>query len=59
MSKKYEITIKYIDGMVETTTITTDDIKWSLDQFIRNRKIFNELNVELKENGKEKESLSK
>jgi hypothetical protein len=53
MSKKYEITIKYLDGQVETTTIITDDIKWSLDQFVRNRKLFNELNVELKENDKE------
>jgi hypothetical protein len=61
MSKKYEITIKYLDGQVETTTIITDDIKWSLDQFIINRKLFNELNVfaivpvinQLKENDKE------
>jgi hypothetical protein len=61
MSKKYEITIKYLDGQVETTTIITDDIKWSLDQFIRNRKLFDELNVfaivpvinQLKENDKE------
>jgi hypothetical protein len=61
MSKKYEITIKYLDGQVETTTIITDDIKWSLDQFVRNRKLFNELNVfaivpvinPLKENDKE------
>jgi hypothetical protein len=61
MSKKYEITIKYLDGQVETTTIITDDIKWSLDQFVRNRKLFDELNVfaivpvinQLKENDKE------
>ena len=59
MSKTYEITIKYLDGQVETTTINTNDIKWSLDQFIRNRKVFNELNIELKENGKEEKSLSR
>jgi hypothetical protein len=59
MSKKYEITIKYLDGQVETATIITDDVKWSLDQFIRNRKLFGELNIELKENGKEENSLSR
>jgi hypothetical protein len=59
MSKTYEITIKYLDGQIETTTINTNDIKWSLDQFIRNRKVFNELNIELKENGKEEKSLSR
>ena len=46
MSKTYEITIKYLDGQVETTTINTNDIVWSLDQFIRNRKVFNGLNIE-------------
>jgi hypothetical protein len=59
MSKTYEITIKYLDGQVETTTINTNDIVWSLDQFIRNRKVFNGLNIELKENGKEEKSLSR
>lgn len=59
MSKTYEITIKYLDGQVETTTINTNDIIWSLDQFIRNRKVFNGLNIELKENGKEEKSLSR
>lgn len=53
MNKTYEITIKYLDGEVETTTITTHDIKWSLEQYIRNRKVFNEFNVVVKENGKE------
>lgn len=59
MSKTYEITIKYLDGQVECTTLTTNDIKWSLDQFIRNRKVFEGLNIELKENGKEEKSLSR
>lgn len=59
MNKTYEITIKYLDGQVETTTINTNDILWSLDQFIRNRKVFNGLNIELKENGKEEKSLSR
>lgn len=59
MNKTYEITIKYLDGLVETTTITTNDLKWSLDQFIRNRKVFDGLNIELKENGKEEKSLSR
>ena len=59
MNKTYEITIKYLDGQVETTTITTNDILWSLDQFVRNRKLFEGLNVELKENGKEEKSLSR
>lgn len=51
MNKTYEITIKYLDGQVETTTIITTDIVWSLDQYIRNRKVLGELNVKLKENG--------
>lgn len=59
MSKTYEITIKYLDGQVETTTINTTDILWSLDQFVRNRKLFEGLNIELKENGKEEKSLSR
>jgi hypothetical protein len=59
MNKTYEITIKYLDGQVENTTITTNDILWSLDQFVRNRKLFEGLNIELKENGKEEKSLSK
>ena len=59
MSKKYEITIKYLDGQVETATIITDDVKWSLDQFNRHRTLFGELNIELKENGKEENSLSR
>ena len=59
MNKTYEITIKFLDGQVENTTITTNDILWSLDQFVRNRKLFEGLNIELKENGKEEKSLSK
>ena len=59
MNKTYEITIKYLDGQVENTTITTNDILWSLDQFVRNRKVFEGLNIELKENGKEEKSLSR
>jgi hypothetical protein len=59
MNKTYEITIKYLDGQVESTTLTTNDIVWSLDQFIRNRKVFEGLNIELKENGKEEKSLSR
>ena len=49
--------IKYLDGQVDTTTITTNDLKWSLDQFIRNRKVVENLNIELKEDDKEEESL--
>jgi hypothetical protein len=59
MNKTYEITIKYLDGQVESTTLTTNDIIWSLDQFVRNRKLFEGLNIELKENGKEEKSLSR
>lgn len=55
--KTYEVYLKYNDGTTETTTIVTEDIKWSIDQFIRNRKVINELNVELKEDGKEEKSL--
>jgi len=51
----YEIYLKYTDGEVEEATITTDNIKWSIDQFIRNRKVFSEMNVELKEDGKDRE----
>ena len=57
--KTYEITIKYLDGQVESTSLTTNDIIWSVDQFVRNRKVFEGLNIELKENGKEEKSLSK
>ena len=53
MNKTYEVTIKYLDGEVETTTITTDNIKWSLEQYTRNRKLFSESNIVVKENGKE------
>jgi len=53
--KTYEIYLKYPDGEVEEATITTDNIKWSIDQFIRNRKVFSEMNVELKEDGKDRE----
>ena len=59
-SKTYNIFLRYIDGETDNVTITTDNIEWSIDQFIRNRKTFSELNVELKENGKEgKRTLSK
>ena len=58
--KTYNIFLRYTDGEVEEASITTDNIEWSIDQFVRNRKTFSELNVELKENGKEgKRTLSK
>lgn len=53
--KTYEIYLKYPDGEVEEAIITTDNIQWSIDQFIRNRKVFSEMNVELKEDGKDRE----
>jgi hypothetical protein len=40
MNKKYTIKISYLDGEEETITLVTDNIKWSLDQYQRNRNPF-------------------
>ena len=38
--KRYIIEIKYSDDKVEELDISTDDIKWSMEQYQRNRKPF-------------------
>ncbi len=50
---KYKIDIKYLNGESESTIIETDDIKWSIDQYIRNRKAPSNLLVETLQDGKE------
>lgn len=50
---KYKIDIKYLNGESESTIIETDDIKWSIDQYIRNRKAPSNLLVEILQDGKE------
>ncbi len=50
---KYKIDIKYLNGESESTIIETDDIKWSIDQYIRNRKAHSNLLVETLQDGKE------
>jgi len=37
VKEKYIIEIKYTDDKVEEVDITTDDIKWSMEQYQRNR----------------------
>jgi hypothetical protein len=37
IKEKYIIEIKYTDDKVEEVDITTDDIKWSMEQYQRNR----------------------
>lgn len=56
--KTYDIFIKYTDGTEDTTQITTGDIKWSIDQYIRNRNSISELKVDLKEDGTEEQGDS-
>lgn len=53
MNKTYEIFIKYLDGQTETATITTHDIKWTIDQFTRNRNPYKDIIVELQSDEKE------
>lgn len=50
---KYKIDIKYLNGESESTIIETDDIKWSINQYIRNRKAHSNLLVETLQDGKE------
>lgn len=54
--KKYTIDIKYTDGVKETIQLETSDLKWSMDQYIRNRKPLN-WEVESVNHGKEKGNL--
>lgn len=51
--KKYKIDIKYFSGESESTILETDNIKWSIDQFIRNRKNHSDLKIETLEDVKE------
>ena len=40
VKEKYIIEIKYTDDKVEEVDIITDDIKWSMEQYQRNRQPF-------------------
>ena len=39
MKKKYTVEFTYADGEKEEVVFETDNIKWSMDQWIRNRNI--------------------
>jgi hypothetical protein len=54
MKKKYLIEFTYADGSIEEVELTTDNIKWSIEQYCRNRhitehKIINEGNSNSKQ----------
>jgi hypothetical protein len=54
--KKYTIDIKYTDGVEETIQLETSNLKWTMDQYIRNRKPLN-WEVGYINHGKEKGKL--
>jgi len=39
MKKKYTVEFTYSNGQKEEVVFETDNIKWSMDQWIRNRSI--------------------
>jgi len=39
MKKKYLIEFTYADGSIEEVELTTDNIKWSIEQYGRNRQV--------------------
>ena len=39
MKKKYLVEFTHLSGEVEKVELITDDIKWSIDQWCRNRSI--------------------
>lgn len=39
MKKKYLVEFTMVDGSVETVTLTTDRLQWSIDQWKRNRSV--------------------
>lgn len=39
MKKKYLVEFTYNDGTKEEVELTTDNIKWSIEQYCRNRHI--------------------
>lgn len=39
--KKYLVEFTMIDGAKEEVTLTTDRLQWSIDQWMRNRKVSN------------------
>lgn len=41
MKKKYLVEFTYNNGEKEEVTLTTDNIKWSIEQYTRNRHIIN------------------
>lgn len=41
MKKKYLVEFTYNNGEKEEVTLTTDNIKWSIEQYCRNRHIIN------------------
>jgi hypothetical protein len=41
MKKKYLVEFTYNDGKKEEVELTTDNIKWTIEQYCRNRQIIN------------------
>lgn len=41
MKKSYLIEFTYSNGSKEEVTLTTDNIKWSIEQYCRNRSVIN------------------
>ena len=39
MKKKYIVEFTYADGSIEEVELTTDNIKWSIEQYGRNRQV--------------------
>lgn len=54
MKKAYLIEFTYSNGQKEEVTLTTDNIKWSIEQYCRNRHIIkHEILNEDQANGKQ------
>lgn len=54
MKKKYLIEFTYADGTVDEVELTSDNLKWSIEQYCRNRpivehKVINEGNSNTKQ----------
>ena len=39
MKKKYTVEFTHLDGTVESIELVTEDIQWSVDQWMRNRPV--------------------
>lgn len=40
MNKTYKVELKYLDGSTYITEMATDNIKWTMEQYQRNREPF-------------------